>query len=132
VRDGLGLESGNWSWEKPEEGRRRRGGRTYPFPFTVLMLLMCSAQICAIEPDNRDCEDYLYDAEDGVRDVGEGHFAATHDAHFGSCCVLQQRGSRGSRVIVALDSASLYLLSRSADCIAFNCLSVVAVELTLS
>jgi hypothetical protein len=77
----------------------------------------------------------LYEAEDGVRYVGEGHFAATHDAHFGGCCVLQHRGfrgSRGSRVIVALDSASLYLLSRREECIAFNRLGVLAIELSLA
>jgi hypothetical protein len=45
---------GEWELELAEA---RGGRRAYPFPITVLMLLMRSAQIRAIEPDNRDCED---------------------------------------------------------------------------
>jgi hypothetical protein len=42
-------------------------------------------QIHAIEATDSEREDDLYEAEDGVRDVGEGHFGALKDTHFAVC-----------------------------------------------
>ena len=61
------------------------------------MLLVRSLQIHAIEATNREREDELDEAEDGVCDVGEGHFEAFEDAHFGClflsswCCRYYRR-----------------------------------------
>jgi hypothetical protein len=52
------------------------------------MLLIRSMQINTIEAADRECEDELDEAEDGVRDVGEGHFEAFEEAHFcGVACL---------------------------------------------
>jgi hypothetical protein len=74
---------------------KRVGKGKYPFPIAVFMLLVRSMQIHAIKSADREREDELYEAEDGVRDVGDGHFEAFEDAHFG--CLLGGFLSRGCR-----------------------------------
>jgi len=64
-----------------EEGRRE--GKTNPFPVAVFVLLVRFVQIHAVETADCEGHDYLHEAEDGVRDVGEGHFDAVEDTHFG-------------------------------------------------
>jgi hypothetical protein len=61
-------------------GEGRRG--TNPFPITVLVLLIRFMQVHAIETADRESHDDLDEAEDGVRDVGEGHFGAVEETHF--------------------------------------------------
>jgi hypothetical protein len=69
--------------------RRGEGGlgekwrETNPFPVRVLVLLVGFVQIHAVETADGECHDYLDEAEDGMQDVGEGHFGAVEDAHFG-------------------------------------------------
>jgi hypothetical protein len=46
------------------------------------VLLVCFIQIHAIQAADREREYDLYEAVDGVRDVGDGHFGALEDAHF--------------------------------------------------
>jgi hypothetical protein len=45
-------------------------------------------QVYAIEAADSESHDDLNEAEDGVQDVGEGHFGAVKDAHFG-CLLLR-------------------------------------------
>jgi len=74
---------GRWG----ERGKRKEGreeGETNPFPITILMLLIRSVQIDAIEAADGEREHELDEAEDGVRDVGEGHFEAFEESHV--CC----------------------------------------------
>lgn len=73
-----------------EQGQDGGEGGDYfcedPFPITVLVLLIRLMQIHAIETADSEREDDLYEAEDGVRDVGESHFGALKDTHF-DCCL---------------------------------------------
>jgi hypothetical protein len=64
----------------------RKGRETNPFPIRVLVFLVRFIQVYAVEAADSESHDDLYEAEDGVQDVGEGHFGAVEDAHFG--CVL--------------------------------------------
>jgi hypothetical protein len=67
-----------------------REGETNPFPIAVLVFLVRAIQIHAIQSADSEREDDLDESEDGVQDVGEGHFGAVEDAHF-VCCVPDSR-----------------------------------------
>ena len=51
--------------------------RAYPFSIAVFVLAVCLVQIHAVETADCEGEDELDEAEDGMRDVPEGQFAAS-------------------------------------------------------
>ena len=61
-------------------------GKTNPFPVAVFVLLVRFVEIHAVQTADCECHDYLHEAEDGVRNVGEGHLDAVEDTHFVCLC----------------------------------------------
>jgi hypothetical protein len=69
------------------KGGSKGGGETHPFPIAMPVLLVPFIQIYAVEAADSEGHDHLDEAEDGVCDVGHGHFGAVEDAHFCSLSV---------------------------------------------
>jgi len=81
TKEGCGARARSQAGGGARGGEKR--GETNPFPVRVLVLLVCFVQIHAVETADGEGHDDLDEAEDGMQDVGEGHFDAVEDAHFG-------------------------------------------------
>jgi hypothetical protein len=95
--------------EEYGEGGKRR---TYPFPIRVFMFAICFMQVNAIKPDNRERENDLNDAENGVRDVRGGEVEVWFESHFCGgifCGVVALKGNAFLLYCFAQRSFLLYL-----------------------
>lgn len=82
TKEGCGARARSQAGGGARGGGEKRG-ETNPFPVRVLVLLVGFVQIHAVETADGEGHDDLDEAEDGMQDVGEGHFDAVEDAHFG-------------------------------------------------
>jgi hypothetical protein len=73
-----------------ERGVEEMGERSaYPFSIAVFVLAIRFVEIYTVQTADCEGEDELYEAEDGMRDVAKGHFAASYDTHV--VCIVGDR-----------------------------------------
>jgi len=100
--------------EVEEGGDGREGGDDFgvdPFPVAVFIFSVCSVEVDAIETADCEGEDELEEAEDGVCDVGEGHFEAVVDTH-GSCLFVSWCCKWNCVFIIVVVVVEVWLKSR--------------------